>query len=131
MEGILESGVEGKMRKDKAAVRCEGQLTQELERQDKITTNAKPEGSILIDEIQTNNGESIERRCEPDAEYLQDGPVVDNDACVIVAEEDMVVNEEEVVLRDGAGTSSDTRYASLPCSRAGPRRVSRFYDELT
>ena len=26
----------------------------------------------------------------------------------------MVSNEEDVVLRDGAGSSSDTRYASLP-----------------
>ena len=57
MEGILEDSVEGKMRKDKAAARREEQLTQELERQDKSITNAKPEESILIDEMQNNNGE--------------------------------------------------------------------------
>ena len=46
MEGILESSVEGKMRKDKAAARREEQLIQELERQDNIITNAKHEESI-------------------------------------------------------------------------------------
>ena len=43
---------------------------------------------------------------QSDAEDLQDGPVVDNDARVIVADDTMVPNEEEIVLRDGAGSSS-------------------------
>ena len=55
MEGMLESSVEGNMRKDKTAARREEQLTQELYRQDKIITNAKPEESILIGEMQNND----------------------------------------------------------------------------
>ena len=123
------------MRKDKAAARREEDLTHELKRQDKIITNAKPEKPILINEMQSNNGEDIERkntRAELDVEDLQDGPVIDNDARVIVADDDMVANEEEVVLRDGAGSSSDIRYAFVTsCSCAGPRQVFRFYDKLT
>ena len=102
------------MRKDKATARREEQLIQEPERQDKIVTNAKPEESIFIDEMQNNNGEQVEHRIEIAAEDLQDGPAVDNDARVITADDDMVGNEEEVVLRDGARSSSDTCYASLP-----------------
>ena len=117
MEGILERGVEGTTRKDKAAARREEQLTRERERQDKIITNAKPEESILIDEMQNNNGEEVERRhtrAELNVEDLQDGPVIGNDACVIVVGDDMVANENEVVLRDSAGSGSDTRYVFLP-----------------
>ena len=33
---------------------------------------------------------------------------------MVVADDDMVSNEEEIVLRDGAGSSSETRYALLP-----------------
>ena len=58
MEGILEDSVEGKMRKDKAAARREYKLPRKLERQDKISTNAKPEESILIDEMQNDSGEN-------------------------------------------------------------------------
>ena len=68
----LKSSVEGKMRKDKTAARREQQLTRELKRQDEIITNAKPEESILIDGMQDNNNDEVERRVELDAEYLQD-----------------------------------------------------------
>ena len=79
MEGILEDSVEGKMHKDKAAARREEQLTQEIKRQDKIIKNAKPDESILIAEV-----------CQSDTEDLQDGPIVDNDSRVIVADDEMV-----------------------------------------
>ena len=71
--------------------------------------------------MQDNNGdgqtsrEGVEHhRVELDAEDLQYGPVVDNDARAIVADEDMVANEEEFVLGYGGGSSFDTRYALLP-----------------
>ena len=114
MEGILEDSVEGKMRKDKAAARREEQLTQELERQDKIITNAKPEESILIDEMQDDNGDKKGSEVgQSDAEDLQDGPMFDNNSRVFVADGDRVPNKESIVLRDGVGSSSDTRYALL------------------
>ena len=95
MEGILEDSVEGKMRKDRAAARREEQLTWELERQDKIITNAKPEGSILIDEMQDDNGDKKGYEVgRSDAEDLQDGPMVDNGSRVIVADDDMVAHEK-------------------------------------
>ena len=56
MEGIFENRVEGKIRYDKAAARREDQSTRELERQDNIITNADSEESILVDEMQNNNG---------------------------------------------------------------------------
>ena len=69
----------------------------------------------MIDEMQDDNGDKKGSEVgQSDAEDLQDGPVVDNDARVIVADDDMVSNKEEHVLRDGAGSSSDTRYALLP-----------------
>ena len=47
------------MRKDKAAARREERLIRELERQDNIITNAKLDEYILIDDMQTNNGEEV------------------------------------------------------------------------
>ena len=57
MEGIIESSVEGNMRKIKAAVRRKEQLTRELEGQDKIITNGKHVESISIDIMQDDNGD--------------------------------------------------------------------------
>ena len=79
------------MRKDKAAARRREQLTQELEGQGNITTNAKPEESILIGETQDDNGDQTGPEVgQSAAEDLQYGPVVDNDARVIVADDDLV-----------------------------------------
>ena len=95
MEGIFEDSVEGKMRKGKAVARRKEQFIQELGRQDKIIANAKPEESILIDEMQDDNGDKKGSEVgQSDAKDLQSGPVVDNDARVIVAEYDMVPNKE-------------------------------------
>ena len=100
-----------------------GQQIQDLERHGNIITHVKPEESILVDEMQNNDGEG---GAAVAAEYLHDGPIADNDTRVIEVDDDMVAAEEEAVLRDGAGSSSDTRYALLPHSPHGFMRGRVF-----
>ena len=61
--------------------------------------------------MQNNNGEE---GATVAADDLHDGPIADNDTRVIEVDSDMVAAEDEVVLRDGAGSSYNTQYALLP-----------------
>ena len=89
----------------RAATRRSYSPTQEPERQDGVIANVKPEELILVDEMPNNNGED---GAAVAAEDSHDGPVVDNDPRILEGDDHMAVAEEEVVIRDGAGFSSDT-----------------------